>query len=285
MAGTLYRVSVADRASIRAVLALLLTGLIFGLIWLTGGANAQIRAQEQSADIPAAVIEADSTSPLPTDPPLQTPTMDELVGDNTAAAAAAADVPNFAVLAATPSTPVIPVTTEASTTTTEVEVDETTTTTEVAETTTTTVEVTTTTHDHPTTTVAETTTTTEAPTTTTTLAVTTTTTEPPSETTTTTTPDYSGVLSESQARDLFGQYFSGDDVDVALRIARCESSLNTNAYNPAGYGGLFQHSIAYWDSRASAAGWAGASIYDGEANTAVAFWLYSQSGWSPWPNC
>ncbi len=277
MAGTLYRVSVADRASIRAVLALLLTGLIFGLIWLTGGANAQIRAQEQSNETPAAVVEADSTSPLPTDPPLQTLIADELVDD-----LGSADVSNFAALAVTPSTAVIPETTEASTTTTEV--DETTTTTEAAETTTT-VEVTTTTHDHPTTTVAETTTTTEAPTTTTTLASTTTTTEPPAETTTTTTSDYSGVLSESDARALFGRYFSGDDVEVALRIAICESSLNTNAYNPAGYGGLFQHSIAYWDSRAAAAGWAGASIYDGEANTAVAFWLYSQSGWSPWPNC
>lgn len=276
MAGSLYRVSVADRASIRAVLALLLTGLIFGLIWLTGGANAQIRATEQSAETPPAAIAADSTSSLPTDPPLQTPTMDELVGDP-----ASAGVSNFAALVVVPSTSVSVPTQESTTTT---EPDELTTTTGVAETTTT-VGITTTTHDHPTTTVAETTTTTEAPTTSTTLAPTTTTTEPPSETTTTTTPDYSGVLSESEARDLFGRYFSGDDVEVALRIAICESSLNTNAYNPAGYGGLFQHSIAAWDNRAAAAGWAGASIYDGEANTAVAYWLFSQSGWSPWPNC
>ena len=93
------------------------------------------------------------------------------------------------------------------------------------------------------------------------------------------------MLTESQARELFSQYWSGGDVDIALRIAKCESGYNTDAYNPAGYGGLFQHSIVYWDDRATAAGWAGASIYDGEANTAVSYWLYNQGGWKHWPNC
>lgn len=135
---------------------------------------------------------------------------------------------------------------------------------------------TTTTHVHPTTT-------TTAPSTTTTTVPATTTTVPP--TTTTTTPPPSGVLSEDEARDLFALYFPADEVETALRVAICESSLNPSAYNPAGYGGLFQHSLEYWPSRAEAAGWAGASVYDPHANSAVAAWLHSQSGWSPWPNC
>ncbi len=265
--------SVADKASIRAVLALLLTGLIFGLIWLTGGANARVRDASAAAALPSTSIATASTVNIPADPPLEAGMLIELdvltePKEGAAFAALAAPATTMEVVPTTP-----PPTTQLSTTSTE---PSTTTTAQVE--TTTTVEATTTT------TVADTTTTTEAPTTTTTVASTTTTTEPPT-TTTTTGGDYSGVLTESEARDLFGQYFSGDDVEVALRIAICESSLNTNAYNPAGYGGLFQHSIAYWDSRAAAAGWAGASIYDGAANTAVAYWLYSQSGWSPWPNC
>jgi len=259
-------VSVADKASIRAVLALLLTGLIFGLIWLTGGANARIRDAAAAEALPS-TSSAPASMELPADPPLEAGTLielNDLPEPKEGAAFAALDATTSTALELAPTTVPPTTSTEPSTTST----------TEVP--TTTTVESTTsTTHDHPTTTVADTTTTTEAPTTTTT--------EPP--TTTTTVGDYSGVLSESAALDLFSQYFSGDDVEVALRIAICESSLNTNAYNPAGYGGLFQHSIAAWDSRAAAAGWAGASIYDGAANTAVAYWLYSQSGWSPWPNC
>ena len=266
----------ADKASIRAVLALLLTGLIFGLIWLTGGAHAQIRAQEQVAEAPLTDSTVETAAPLPTDPPVQTPSMDELVEGFESS-----DVTTFAALAVAPTSSLPLAAAESTTTSQSAE----TTTTIAREETTTTVAQTTTTHDHPSTTVADTTTTTQVPATTTTLAPTTTTTEPPPETTTTTSPEYSGVLSESEARQLFSRYFSGDDVEVALRVAICESSLNTNAYNPAGYGGLFQHAIAYWDSRAAAAGWAGASIYDGEANTAVAYWLFSQSGWSPWPNC
>ena len=94
-------------------------------------------------------------------------------------------------------------------------------------------------------------------------------------------------MSEAEARELFGKYWSGADLDIAMRVAKCESSYNTNAYNPNGYGGLFQHAIAFWADRSAAAGWAGASIYDGEANTAVAYWLQStQGGWKQhWPNC
>lgn len=159
--------------------------------------------------------------------------------------------------------------------------------------TTTTSSVVTTTAPEPTTTIPETTPTTapETTTTTTTTVATTTTTAP--ETTTTTTPETTtttealagGVLTESQAREIFGLYFAASDVDKALSVAICESGLNTAAYNPAGYAGLFQHAIAYWDSRSASAGWEGASIYDAHANSGVAAWLVYSSGWQHWPNC
>lgn len=252
--------SVADKASVRAVLALLLTGLIFGLIWLTGGANARIQAVAPTSSTTTIAVISDPTLDEVVSIPIE-----ELVIQARAVNSQAPDPENSAALAlTTSSTTPLPSTTAMSDPTT-----------------TTLAPSTTTTHVHTTTTDAPTTTT--EPPTTTTEPPTPTTTEPP--TTTTTGSGYSGVLTEAEARDLFGRYFSGDEVDVAMRIAVCESGLNTNAYNPAGYGGLFQHSIADWDNRAAAAGWSGASIYDGEANTAVAYWLYTQSGWSPWPNC
>ncbi len=139
----------------------------------------------------------------------------------------------------------------------------------------------------PSTTVVTTTTapaTTVPETTTTTVAATTTTTSPP-ETTTTTSPPSGVVLSEAEARSMFALHFAAEDVDRAIEVAICESSLNTGAYNPAGYGGLFQHAISAWDDRSAAAGWAGASIYDGNANAAVAAWLVYTDGWHHWPNC
>ncbi len=116
---------------------------------------------------------------------------------------------------------------------------------------------------------------------------TTTTTLPPCPTTTTTTttiaiPPSPGPLTEEQAIALFSQYFEAEDVDTALRVAQCESNLDPSAWNPAGYGGLFQHAMSAWDDRAEAAGWAGASIFDAEANTAVSAWLVYQDGWWHW---
>ena len=49
------------------------------------------------------------------------------------------------------------------------------------------------------------------------------------------------------------------------------------------HGALFQHLGKYWDERSRQAGWYGASIYDPEANIAVAAWLfYTQGGRRHW---
>ncbi len=130
------------------------------------------------------------------------------------------------------------------------------------------------------------TTTTQAPpaTTTTTAPPETTTTQAPPATTTTTVPS-SNPLSENEMRALASLYFP-DGVDKAVLVARCESGYDPSAYNLDGpYGGLYQHSVTYWDSRAASAGWAGASIYDADANTAVTAWLVARDGWGHWPWC
>ena len=137
------------------------------------------------------------------------------------------------------------------------------------------------------------TTTTQRPTTTTTVRRVTTTTKAPATTATTTIPPATttappagGKLTESEMRALATQYFPAAEIDKAVLVARCESNFDPSAHNPAGpFGGLYQHSLAYWDGRAASAGWAGASVYDATANTAVTAWLLNQGGWGHWPWC
>ncbi len=140
---------------------------------------------------------------------------------------------------------------------------------------------TTTTHTH------ATTTTTRATSTTHTHATTTTTTHAPetTEEETTTFPD-SFPAAVERWRGLVEQYFDAGDVDHALSVIDCESGGDPDATNTVtGAGGLFQHLFAYWESRAEAAGWPGADVYDPEANIAVGAWLAYHGGWGHWGSC
>lgn len=84
-------------------------------------------------------------------------------------------------------------------------------------------------------------------------------------------------------RPLVADYFRPADVNLALRIIDCESHGDPNAKNPrSSASGLWQHLATYWPSRASAAGWGGSSIWDPEANTAVAAWLAYSEGFHHW---
>jgi hypothetical protein len=79
-------------------------------------------------------------------------------------------------------------------------------------------------------------------------------------------------------RPLVEEHFPSGMVDDALRVMACESHgdpLIVNKYSAAS--GLFQHLPYYWPSRAQKAGWAGADIFDPEANIAVAAWLVDQT--------
>jgi hypothetical protein len=92
-----------------------------------------------------------------------------------------------------------------------------------------------------------------------------------------------------QWRPLVEQFFPAIRVNEALAILRCESNGDPDAYNPySGASGLFQFLPSTWASTAPKAGYAGASVFDPEANAASAAWLanrYQQLGqyyWQAW---
>ncbi len=64
------------------------------------------------------------------------------------------------------------------------------------------------------------------------------------------------------------------DCDWALAVIQCESAGNANAYNPAGYVGLFQ----IWEGH-------GSNLGDPATNVAAAYSLYLSGGRARWPNC
>ena len=72
-----------------------------------------------------------------------------------------------------------------------------------------------------------------------------------------------------------------DDFD---RLAQCESGANPKAYNPAGYYGAFQFSLATWHSPpVSMPG--DPRDFSYAKQKAGAKRLQAVAGWSPWPYC
>ena len=71
--------------------------------------------------------------------------------------------------------------------------------------------------------------------------------------------------------------------DKALDVARCESGLSTDAFNPGGYAGIYQHAIRYWPERADRWGFPDRSIYNGRANVIVSIRMANAAdGWRIW---
>lgn len=86
-----------------------------------------------------------------------------------------------------------------------------------------------------------------------------------------------------QWRGLVAAYFPAGQVDTALCIIRHESGGAPTADNPtSSAAGLWQHLGKYWQSRSAAAGVPGSSIWDPEAATIVAAWLWRTGGWTHW---
>lgn len=91
------------------------------------------------------------------------------------------------------------------------------------------------------------------------------------------------VWSVEQWRPLVEHYFDAADVGWAMRVMACESQGDPNAKNPSSSAsGLFQHLARFWPERSVKAGWAGSSVFDPEANVAVAAWLYYTGGAGHW---
>jgi peptidoglycan hydrolase CwlO-like protein len=86
---------------------------------------------------------------------------------------------------------------------------------------------------------------------------------------------------------LIADYFAPlgqKQVDIALCVAEAESGFDPHAENPyTGAAGVFQFIPTTWASLSEAAGWGGASVFDAEANVAVAAWTVEHVGWGPWP--
>lgn len=75
----------------------------------------------------------------------------------------------------------------------------------------------------------------------------------------------------------------GDAAPTAIRVARCESTLNPRAMSPGGGNhGLFQINNVHRGTFESVTGAPWSAVYDAETNTRFAHWLYRQSGWGPW---
>ena len=86
---------------------------------------------------------------------------------------------------------------------------------------------------------------------------------------------------------LIANYFAPlgqKQVDVALCVAGAESGFDPHAENPyTGAAGVFQFIPTTWASLSEAAGWGGSSVFDAEANVAVAAWTVERFGWGSWP--
>jgi hypothetical protein len=69
--------------------------------------------------------------------------------------------------------------------------------------------------------------------------------------------------------------------EQAVRVARCESTLNPQATN-GHHAGLFQVAEPYHRARITRLGFTWAQMLEPAPNTAVAADLYAESGWQPW---
>ena len=87
----------------------------------------------------------------------------------------------------------------------------------------------------------------------------------------------------SDVRGALAEYGLSDEEDRFMRVMWCESRGDPDAVNAeSGASGLMQHIPRYWDDRARAAGFQGASPFDPIANIYASVWLLHVGGWSHW---
>jgi hypothetical protein len=68
----------------------------------------------------------------------------------------------------------------------------------------------------------------------------------------------------------------------ALAVASCESGLRPDATGRLGERGVFQITQRWHEGRFTARGWTWADAYDAAKNVAIAYEIWTESGWSQW---
>jgi hypothetical protein len=95
-------------------------------------------------------------------------------------------------------------------------------------------------------------------------------------------PAVGACASAACVPDLIRQAFAPygqTGIDWGLRVAKCESGYNPNAYNPVGpYYGVFQFLMSTF----KATPYGNQNIFDASANVNAAAWKYGQGGASAW---
>jgi hypothetical protein len=90
-------------------------------------------------------------------------------------------------------------------------------------------------------------------------------------------------------RCVFGR-FDPDQTATAIRVARCESGFNPDAYGN-GNGGIYQHRLVYWPGRYEnliadhdrRSTWGlSSSVYSGRTNAIVTALYQRRYGWTAW---
>ena len=77
--------------------------------------------------------------------------------------------------------------------------------------------------------------------------------------------------------------YYGVNVDMALYVAKRESTFDPRAYNEATCAkGIYQHLCKYWPDRAYKYGFKGRSAYNGRANIIVTMKMVRKYGWGAW---
>lgn len=93
---------------------------------------------------------------------------------------------------------------------------------------------------------------------------------------------------------LVERFFRPEDQAWAMKVAFCESSARASDTGSTQVShalavGWFQHLAKYWLERSASAGWEHHDIFNGEANVAVAAWLFYEGGgarhWNPSRTC
>ena len=97
-------------------------------------------------------------------------------------------------------------------------------------------------------------------------------------------PEVKPIIAKSEVEKLIVKYF-GDDAEMALKIAKCESGFNEKAKNKTSTAsGVFQIIKGTWISNRKAMGLSTDLDlrFDAEENIKTAKYLFGRRGWGPW---